>query len=150
MSGVAENKRMRNRIVKALKPLHAVAVENLTYPGTPDINFAGGWLELKELEAWPKDPDAVVPVPHFTPQQRLFLRLRNKAGEFADVLLKVGRSWFLIYGPDSADNLGKTWSTHAVGCNAYAMWEMGLMEEGLLYVIKEEARARHENPPAIP
>lgn len=143
MIGVAENKRMRNRVVRILKPLHAIAVENPVHPGTPDINFAGGWLECKELDAWPKDPDVVVPVPHFTPQQRLFLKQRNKAGEFADVLLKVGRSWFLIYGPDAADNLGKTWTIHNVGCNAYAMWETGLMEEDLCYVIEEEVRTRH-------
>jgi hypothetical protein len=132
MSGVAENKRMRRRVVKILKPLHAIPVENSAHPGTSDINFKGGWLELKELEAWPKDRTTVVPVPHFTPQQRLFLTMRDRTGGFADVLLKVRRSWWLINGAEAADGLGELWTQSDIKVNSYCYWEKKLDEKEFL------------------
>lgn len=41
---MSSEKDMRKRVVSALKTLHAVSVENGVGAGTPDVNYAGGWL----------------------------------------------------------------------------------------------------------
>ena len=98
---------MRSVVVKALKPLHAVSVENPVGPGTPDINYCEGWLELKALDAWPVRPDTVVRVPHFTQQQRILLTKRAAAGGNVWLLLTVGRTWMLFEGVVAANHVGK-------------------------------------------
>jgi hypothetical protein len=119
---------MRQRLVKILKPLHAISVENACGSGTPDINFSGGWLECKQLPRWPKKPSTTVKIHHFTPQQRLFLKNRIKAGGFADVCLKVGRDWFLINGKDAANFLGKTATREDIENLSY-FWNKGKLNE---------------------
>jgi hypothetical protein len=135
-SGVAENKRMRRRVVKILKPLHACAVENVACPGYPDIEFVGGHLELKELAAWPKDPDAVVPVPDFTQDQRLWLKTRNEAGGCADILLKVKNDWFLLNGVEATMYLGRTWTREDIETSAWGFWYKKLYEKEFLMDIR--------------
>ena len=78
---------MRGRVVRALSALNAVAVENPALPGTPDVNYVEGWIELKWLEDWPTNEETVVRFDHFTPQQRTW-HLRRR--------LANGQSWFLI------------------------------------------------------
>ena len=66
---------MRQRLVAALKPLDAVPIENRLRAGTPDVNYIGGWMELKWLRSWPVR-DGVISLPHYTNGQRLWLRRR--------------------------------------------------------------------------
>lgn len=92
---MSSEKDMRAVVVKALKPLHAVSVENGCGVGTPDVNFAGGWIELKSIDGLPRDKR----IHHFTPAQRLWLRARNEAvvgGAY--LLVKVARDWYLFGG----------------------------------------------------
>lgn len=93
---------MRKRVVAALRPLHAVSVENGAGAGTPDVNCVLGWLELKSIDGWPARPETPVRVPHFTPEQRLWLIKRCEAGGAAWLLLKVGRDWLLLWGETAA------------------------------------------------
>lgn len=97
---------MRREVCRALKPLHAVAVENPIRPGFPDICYADGLLELKHVRKWPTSGEAPLAVPHYTPQQRLFHRKRAKAGGRMFVVLQVGREWLLFRAVDAADRLG--------------------------------------------
>lgn len=98
---------MRKRVLRALKPLHAVAVENPAHPGTPDVNYIEGWLELKKLKAWPKSDDAPVALEHFAPQQRIWLRNRTVMGGSSYMLLQVGNEWLLFTGRVAADIVGR-------------------------------------------
>jgi hypothetical protein len=99
---------MRGRVVRALRSLDAVAVENKVYPGTPDVNYSVGWVELKWLPRWPKGSDqSPVRVKHFTPQQRVWLKRRWRKGFHAYLLLQVGREWLLFDGETAALHLGK-------------------------------------------
>lgn len=98
---------MRGRVVRILRRHDAVAVENRVYPGTPDVNYIEGWVELKWLPRWPKGQDEPVRVKHFTPQQRVWLRRRWRRGGRAYVLLQVAQDWLLFDGATAADNLGK-------------------------------------------
>lgn len=97
---------MRQRVVRELKPLHGFSIENPCRPGTPDISYADGLLELKWCRSWPVRDDTPLAVPHYTPQQRLFHRKRWEAGGQMYLLLQVGRDWLLFTGPDAAQNLG--------------------------------------------
>lgn len=82
-----------------LKPLHAVAHENPVHPGTPDVDCSLGWLELKEDDI---TVEGTVPLRHLTPQQKLFLHMRRRAGGLAVLLVRVFRgqrqSWFVLDG----------------------------------------------------
>ena len=98
---------MRGRVVRILRRHDAVAVENRVYPGTPDVNYIEGWVELKWLPRWPKGVGEPVRVKHFTPQQRVWLRRRWRRGGRAYVLLQVAQDWLLFDGATAADHLGR-------------------------------------------
>lgn len=108
---------MRRSVLAALRQYgDACAVDNeACMPGTPDINYAmpgtedrsivpfEGWIELKQIPAWPRRDEDAVKVPHFTPQQRAWIERRWEHRHNAHVLLRIGRvarlhEWFLING----------------------------------------------------
>lgn len=82
---------LRRKVIDALRHWHAVSVENHAHPGTPDVNYVDGWLELKEIEKYPAPGPTIVQLPHFTKQQRAWLHCRLRAGGRAHVLLRVLR-----------------------------------------------------------
>lgn len=86
---------MRKTVVQALKAFDAVAVENPCRPGTPDVNYNHGWIELKKAVS-PKDPRAPVRCRHFTEQQRRWILRRHRAGGTVYVLLQLDRGWLLL------------------------------------------------------
>ncbi len=97
----------RARVVRGLADLHAVAVENPVMPGTPDVNYVEGWLELKCLSRWPRGEETPVRVPHFRREQRIWIRRRALRGGRVHVLLQVERDWLLLPGQWAADRLGE-------------------------------------------
>ena len=92
---------MRSRVIKMLTPLHAIAVENPVLPGTPDVNFVEGWLELKWIRNWPVGEDTPVKVDHYTPQQKVFMRKRHERGGNVGLLIQCKREWFFFRYPDA-------------------------------------------------
>lgn len=102
-----ERKVMRPAVVKALRSLDAMSVENGAHPGTPDVNHLYGWMELKYLKSWPVRPGTPVRVDHFVPGQRAWIGRRARAGGCVHVLLKVGAEWLLFDGEWAALFLGK-------------------------------------------
>ncbi len=98
---------MRRNVVMMLKDWDAYPVENPAFPGTPDVNFLHGWIELKWLPAWPVN-EGVVRIEHFTNQQRIWLRQRWKkaGGGGAWLLLQVKREWLLFAGNTAATFVG--------------------------------------------
>lgn len=104
-------RQMITRVV--LRGWDPISVENPAHPGTPDVNFAGGWLELKAIGRWPARPDTIVRVDHFTPQQRVWLTRRWRCDRRAWVLMRVGgwqdtrSTWLLFAGDVAAEHLGK-------------------------------------------
>ena len=102
---------MRQQVIQALKGYHPISVENLVYPGTPDINCTLGWIELKQVGAWPKRANTPLRVPHFTQQQRVWLRERHDASvdralPGAYVLIVVDKDWILLPGYYASLHLG--------------------------------------------
>lgn len=91
----------------ALAGLDPVRVENPAHPGTPDVNYKEGWIELKFIAEWPKRANTIVRVPHFTPQQRSWLLRRSKAGGRVFMLMRVESDWLLFEGGLAAKIVGK-------------------------------------------
>lgn len=96
---------MRGRVVRGLKSVHGIAVENPALPGTPDVNYTGGWIELKWLRKWPVGSDTLVRFTEFSPQQRLWHVKRRMAGGVSWVLVQVASDWLLLDGAVAAMNL---------------------------------------------
>lgn len=94
------------RVIKALRGLDPVRVENVACAGTPDINYVGGWIENKYIDRWPVRK-GIVRCDHFTPQQRVWHIRRRYAGGKSFVFLQVGRDYLLFKGEDAANHLGK-------------------------------------------
>lgn len=99
-------KTLASKVVKLLRPLDAMRVENPCKPGTPDVEFIGGWVELKHVRDWPKRASTPVRVPHFTTGQRLWLTRRDKLGGLALLLVQVGPDYLLLSGAKAASILG--------------------------------------------
>ncbi|MCK9569066.1 hypothetical protein M0R72_09000 [Candidatus Pacearchaeota archaeon] len=102
----------RQRTVQALNRagLDAISVENPAYPGTPDVNYVGGWVELKWIADWPKRAATPVKINHFTPQQRVWAIRRSMADRHGIwLMLQVGKTgeWLLFKGEDVGE-IGKT------------------------------------------
>lgn len=115
---------MRKDVVKLLKAagMDAFAVENPCLPGTPDVNYVEGWIELKQLDSWPARKDTPVVVEHFTTVQRIWLKRRCDKGGAAFVLLKVGLEWLLFWGRTAVWILGEV-SQSELRKHAIAVWQ---------------------------
>lgn len=91
-----------------LKKFDPVRIENVVGSGTPDVNYNDGWIELKYLDAWPVRDNTPVRIDHFTPQQKAWLVRRESTGGKAWLLLKVGKTdWLLFTGMTAAQHVGK-------------------------------------------
>ena len=126
---------MRPKVLKALQPLDAVPIENRVGPGTPDVEFIGGWVELKWLRNWPKGAETPVRLEHFTPQQRLWLRRRVRRGGRTWLLLQCRREWLLFWGPTAAEHLGRATKGELIRW-AHRYWPAGLNNKELLECLR--------------
>jgi len=123
---------MRQKVVGALRSLDAISVENPVGPGTPDVNFIEGWVELKWLRAWPKRPETPVTLDHpLTPEQRAWHKRRSKRGGNTWVMLQCGREWLLFKGIVAAEHLG-TATRSELYHHATIWWRNGLDTNGLI------------------
>ena len=96
----------RKTFCKNLKHIDARPVENRVGPGTPDVAFIGGWIELKWLRRWPANANkSPVLIPHYTNIQRLWLRNHWRLGGASWLLIQVKREWLLFDG-EAAWNVG--------------------------------------------
>ena len=143
---MSSEKDMRKRVVKILRPLHACSVENGVGAGTPDVNYTGGWLELKSLAEWPASDETIFHVDHFTPQQRLWLRKRWLTGGNVHALVKVADDWLLIDGWMAAVHLDRVPRPILLTVSE-RVWEGGLDEEELLaHLDAKSCRIRGRTP----
>ncbi len=77
-----------------LRPLHGKRIENMLEKGTPDWNYADGWIELKHADYWPKRGGRLK-LRHYTADQRIFQHKRGKVGNVF-MLWHVGKDWYLF------------------------------------------------------
>ena len=97
---------MRRIVVKLLKQLDPVPIENVVGVGTPDLNTTLGWIELKQATKWPGG-EGSLRMKHFTNEQKIWLKHRIKADGHAWVLLHVDGDWLLLWGTEAVKLLGQ-------------------------------------------
>ena len=89
-------KRLRN----VLRDVHVSRVENLTEDGMPDVNGCHEgcefWIELKQLDEWPKRKSTKVKVGMRESQLR-WIAARGKAGGNVHVLAQVADMYLLFW-----------------------------------------------------
>ena len=107
-------KTMRSLLVKVMNPeLHAGAVESgHTWQGIPDISYAHGFVECKDLPK-PNSRSGLIKVGHpLTILQHRWLVKRSNAGGTALVCVRVAcKEWWFIH-PNDAEFLVETSSIH--------------------------------------
>lgn len=81
-------------------------VENAVALGMPDVNYRDGWIELKYAPEWPKR-GGPLRIPHYTPQQRVWLLRRWRARGNAFLLLRVNGSEFFLFDGVTAQDVGE-------------------------------------------
>lgn len=125
----------RGRVVRALRELDAVAVENPARPGTPDVNYIDGWIELKWLRRWPARSETPVAIDHYTKQQRAWARRRIRRGGACWWLLQVGREWLLLDGAVAALHVGEATREELINL-ADHYWPNGLRDKELVECLR--------------
>lgn len=102
--------RFQRDVVAALRSLDARPVSNALDVGMPDVNYNGGWIELKVcpggLTEW-AEKNKAFDIPLYTPQQRAWALRRHARGGNVWLLFKYGRECFLIPGQFAARFMGQ-------------------------------------------
>ncbi len=114
---------MRRTVLERIRVLDGQPVENPISPGCPDIEYVGGWIELKYLEHYPKRKYiTVIRVPHFKDIQRHWIKKRTRAGGTVYVLIRVEDDWFLLPGQLAVLHLGVDWVRADLIKNSTGHW----------------------------
>lgn len=135
---MSSEKQLRSNVVKLLRGarLDARAVENPIDPGFPDVEYIGGLLELKEVDAWPVRPDTPLRIDHYTQEQRIWHERRAHHGGRIHVLLQVGSEYLLMTGAVAAIHLGRVPRAELYDL-ACARWgSLSEMKSGLVEALK--------------
>lgn len=130
---------MRQIVIKALSGLDGFSVENPVRPGTPDLNYIEGWVELKVLESWPVRAATKIKVPCFTGQQRVWLKRRWDRGGASYFLILIDKDWLLYDGNMAGSHVGKDWDKNEMILNA-RMYCEGQLDKAKLYRILKNGR----------
>ena len=114
--------KLKKRVIHAIRKIDPVLVDNPRKPGTPDVNYIEGWVELKYKEDWPKRAGTLVKFPKFYPQQRVWLVKRSLAGGKCFVLLQVKFMYLLYEGGYAAQHFDKMTKDEMIK-NAVKVWD---------------------------
>lgn len=104
--------------------------------GVADVSFCTGahhgWLELKHVVEWPVREATPLRIPHFTDDQRHFLRQKQRYGGHTWLLVQVGRCYLLYSAAQDLDGLGTTWTQQQARLAARRIWAPRLNYDELL------------------
>jgi len=122
---------------------HLVRVENPIGAGTPDVNYCihgvEGWIELKEVNCFPKRASTVVKIGHYTPQQRLWIRRRGMSGGMVFLFLRelASMTYMLFEWQYAWEHVGKA-TEFELRKNALICWSGDFDEAWLLHAITHQ------------
>ena len=113
---------LSHKVIKALYPIDPIPVDNPKKPGTPDINYVEGWVELKYLKEWPKRASTLVKFPKFKPQQRVWLVKRSVRNGNCFMLLQVKHMYLLFEGGFAGQHFDRMTKDEMIK-NALHVWD---------------------------
>ncbi len=121
------------------------AVENPALPGTPDVNYIPGWVELKKAREWPVRPDTPLLIPHYTTQQKVVGFRRRWHGGQCHLLLQVNQDW-LLFDSEIARKVVGCSPKNTLQQQARALWAgKASMQEGLVSCLFEPQSSLQES-----
>lgn len=124
------------RVPMQAERLDPVRIENALELGTPDVNYTLGWCELKYVDAWPKR-GGPLKIRHYTPQQRAWLLRRRHVGGRVNIVLKVGKEWYLLPVGEATELLYRGEMTRAAATQWFCAGGPGEIAVELSRVSKE-------------
>lgn len=75
--------------------------------GIADVSFVcggyHGWMELKQIDAWPKRASTIVRCKHYTDAQRIFLKNKGRYGGHTWLFVKIARHYLLFNWTEAQD-----------------------------------------------
>lgn len=96
--------------------------------GIPDTSFSGmghnGWIELKFAAKWPVRATTPLRLPHYTPEQRIWLREHGEAGGRCWLFLQVGNE-YLLFDWRASQQVGKATRVELYNL-AMAKWDKNI------------------------
>jgi len=87
--------------VQSHEDQHSTGVADLSY-GAGGVN---GWIELKQIPAWPKLDKTLAKPSHYTAEQVNWLRGRGRKGGNCFVFVKVGSYCYYLFSWEEARNV---------------------------------------------
>jgi hypothetical protein len=75
--------------------------EDALQKGIADVSYISmlgqhGWIELKQVNEWPKRESTILRIDHYSDDQRMWLKRKGKSGAFTWLFLKVHRDYMLF------------------------------------------------------
>jgi len=129
--------RLRREIVKILKPLHGIPVENIVKTGTPDVEYCGGWIEVKRTREWPARATTVVSLDHdLTLEQRIWIKKRSKVGGTVWVLIQIDKAYMLFRGLDAVELVGTANKQQLIAGATHSCIGLAALKRNLLEWVK--------------
>jgi hypothetical protein len=113
---------LSKKVINALYPLDPMPVDNPRRPGTPDINFVEGWMELKYMPEWPRKASTLVKFPKFSTQQRVWLVKRSVRQGNCFVFLQVKNLYLLFEGGFAGQHFDRMTKDEMIK-NALYVWD---------------------------
>ncbi len=134
---MAGENRLRAAVVKILKPLNAQPVENIVKVGTPDVEYHGGWIEVKRTVEWPARASTMVSLDHdLTLEQRIWIKRRSSVGGKVWVLVQIDRDYLLFRGLDAVDLIGTATQQELVRGATHTCVGLAALKRNLLSWVK--------------
>lgn len=118
---------------------HVQSHEDRYSEGIPDLSFGiecvNGWIELKQIEKWPINPETPAKPEKYTPEQVNWLKRRGKKGGHCFVFIKVEKSEYFLFDWSSAPDIraGMKQATYNKTC--VAKWSGKINVEELLDIL---------------
>lgn len=109
--------------MKKIPGVFCKRIENTCEAGTPDLYLryrgCSAWVENKLVREWPKRSTTVVVIPHYTAEQRLWLR---EHGPGSWLFVQVGKEYFL-FDHVAAQDVGRMFTQRDFYDYAAASWQ---------------------------
>ena len=100
--------------------------EDKLQSGICDVSFVDnlsghGWMELKQVNEWPKRSATILHCRHYTDAQRIWMKRKGSAGGNVWLLIKVERD-VLLFDWFMALDVGRTMTRQDMFCKAKDYW----------------------------